>query len=493
LWIDSACDIKMADSNWSVWHKKRMSSPRSSTRLGKAALAAQTAVPRLVVAMACTASLRSSPELAKFDPAYALLMVIGGAAGLAALGMVHFMLQQIIDHTQLQMLLERTKRAPNKNELLRKRSLVRFVLTQTNRVALVVTWFVIFWRVWEGWCWQLSCPPGRGSPVCEFQWNFPSLTFSCDAPYVGLTSGSGYTCSNNNTRVCPRELRDLTVYGVINSTAPWRYVNGDGFDSCRASCGFHACDATNVTTCANLHHDRTVTNYEQCMVDRPNLTIAFVAALSICIMLVQWMGLIDGHGWARWLEKRDKQHAADVLDQRAVLGIVARMAKVGVARGKTVEELEADLTEIPRARIERAVGSLSSGLVPILAKHHGSKTVLMSRLVQAPSPQHEEQNETYYTLQSMVERHVKVRGYTTSLAMVPRHTATAFAVSCGAVSDFFYRLFDVVVALALFAMLSLLSMLPLHWAQSLLLFNTNFWQVIAHGIRNSDFLESLWA
>ena len=67
------------------------------------------------------------------------------------------------------------------------------------------------------------------------------------------------------------------------------------------------------------------------------------------------------------------------------------------------------------------------------------------------------------------------------------------ANGAGIVSDFYYHLFDMIVALSLFVFLTIWTLLPLHEAQSVLLFNANFAHVIKRGMRVRDFLDSLWA
>ena len=80
-----------------------------------------------------------------------------------------------------------------------------------------------------------------------------------------------------------------------------------------------------------------------------------------------------------------------------------------------------------------------------------------------------------------------------SLGLVPRRVIAFLADIAAAVADFYYRLFDMAVALVLFLLITLLTLLPLHEAQSLLLFNANFAQFIQRGMHTRDFLASLWA
>ena len=44
----------------------------------------------------------------------------------------------------------------------------------------------------------------------------------------------------------------------------------------------------------------------------------------------------------------------------------------------------------------------------------------------------------------------------------------------------------------LFALLLVLTLLPLNSLQSMLLFNANFWRVIQKNMRTNNFLERLW-
>ena len=100
---------------------------------------------------------------------------------------------------------------------------------------------------------------------------------------------------------------------------------------------------------------------------------------------------------------------------------------------------------------------------------------------------------TYYTLRKMPRLRASLLTHAAAFEGVPRRAAAAFANGAGALADFFYRLFDLCVALVLFTLITLLTLLPLHEAQSLLLFNGNFWRVIQRGMRNRDFVEGLAA
>ena len=62
----------------------------------------------------------------------------------------------------------------------------------------------------------------------------------------------------------------------------------------------------------------------------------------------------------------------------------------------------------------------------------------------------------------------------------------------GELADFHYRLFDMAVALTLFACLLCLTLLPLHSLQSMLLFNKNFWKVIVRRMDLADFLADTY-
>ena len=71
--------------------------------------------------------------------------------------------------------------------------------------------------------------------------------------------------------------------------------------------------------------------------------------------------------------------------------------------------------------------------------------------------------------------------------------ARAFASVLQFIADFYYRLADMMVALTIFGMLLILTLLPLHKIQSMLLFNKNFWRVTMRSARRSDILEKLIA
>ena len=59
------------------------------------------------------------------------------------------------------------------------------------------------------------------------------------------------------------------------------------------------------------------------------------------------------------------------------------------------------------------------------------------------------------------------------------------------ISDFYFRLADLIVALCIFGMLVLLALFPLAKIQSILLFNRNFWLVTNRTARRADVMEKV--
>lgn len=235
------------------------------------------------------------------------------------------------------------------------------------------------------------------------------------------------------------------------------------------------------------------------MAGAPGLGIAFVGSLTLCCMCIQWLGLIDHHGWRKGLVKARKESAGRYNDRRAVVGVIVRQ-RVQV-RGKTLNELKADLPDIPQERIERALRGLSKGLLPLLTVNEGEQAsaqiVLNQRHEGAgghrPRTASTSQHVVYYTLRSTPKLRAKILTYAPSIYRLPRTAVAVIFDGVGEFSDYFYRLFDMCVALSIFVMISVLSLLPLHEAQSLLLFNANFARVIQRGTRTRDFLESIHA
>ena len=236
------------------------------------------------------------------------------------------------------------------------------------------------------------------------------------------------------------------------------------------------------------------------MAAAPSLGIAFVGALALCVMLVQWLGLVDRPKWAEWLTTADNAAATRYQDRREVFGKLVDQRIT--ARGMTAAELAAALPHIAAERIAIALRSLSRGPLPLLCAHVEQPSTLaahlMSRRGSTPSRVPRSQMSalrkstvTYYTLCSMPRLRARVLTHAAAVEGLPRRAAAALANGAGAISDYFYRLFDLCVALVLFVFITLLTLLPLHEAQSLLLFNSNFWRVIQRGMRNRDFVEGL--
>jgi len=61
------------------------------------------------------------------------------------------------------------------------------------------------------------------------------------------------------------------------------------------------------------------------------------------------------------------------------------------------------------------------------------------------------------------------------------------------ITDFYFRLFDLVVALSIFTLLLVLTLFPFHRIQSILLFNKNFWLVTKRTARRADVMEKVIA
>ena len=83
-------------------------------------------------------------------------------------------------------------------------------------------------------------------------------------------------------------------------------------------------------------------------------------------------------------------------------------------------------------------------------------------------------------------------GAAAAVRLAPRRALAALAVGLAELADFHYRLFDMLVALTLFACLLCLTLLPLHSLQSMLLFNKNFWKVIVRRMDLADFLADTY-
>jgi hypothetical protein len=454
LWVDSTGRFEKADINWTTWHKKRMASVRSS-RLGhKLLLAAQIAAPRLVLVLACTACLRSSRVLAKFDPLWALAIVLSGALELVALCLVHFLIQQLIEVRILKKCLG---------------DFARFVLTQANRALLILVWFAANWYIWESWCWQLSCSQEAAAMrSCEFN------------PFASTGAIAGFTCVADppSPRSCDRAC---TTESLDSESV--RCVGADAYGACVIAGGTPA-------ACVARHADPILEDYEVCMAGSPSLAIAFVAAFTVCVMLVQWTGLIDRHGWTSWVKRGEANAARSFEHQRQVLGCIVGQQ---LPRGMTADEIVAQLPDVPLADIQRALRSLSAGCLPILAFRKGLASSPGLASAQRLTSTTRREPVVYFTLRALPRCRACVVSCIAPWESAPRHVASALANAAGAVSDFFYRLFDLSVALVLFILITLLTLLPLHEAQANLLFNANFWQIIRRGMRTTDFLESLWA
>jgi hypothetical protein len=486
LWIDSEStaktgpNFKMADGNWKDWHKKRMSSPRGAKTLQKIGIVVQIAIPRLIVIFGCVASLRSSNVLAKADPAFTLMATFTGAFVLAAFGISHYVVEQILDK-----LIERARliKPLSKRGLLpQKRGMARFTFTQLSRLALVCLWFLAVRSAWEGWCWQRSCSQGDAA------------RHSCWFDLFGSSGGlQGFSCEA--WPEAPRECHRNCTSPITIDMAGMKIgcVDAPGYDMCLGS------HTANVSVCALAHSDPRDDDYYICMVESPNFAIGFVAALLICTMLVQVAALLDWQGLVA--ERRKRRKRLDELAD-AENKIIQAILLERRPRGQSTAEIKEALPGIRGEVIDEALLRLRTGIFPLLtakwtiskaANYRAIAHVLLEYTGRSLRQAMSGSGEEVYTIRQRLPLRRRVRSCVMSIAVITQRTLTGAAATLGGVADFYYRLFDLVVALALFLLLALLTMLPLHEAQSILLFNANFKRVIQRGMRTSDFLESLWA
>ena len=357
LWIDSdECRFEAADINWRVFHRKRMASARGERCLGKIALGVQIAFPRLIVVVGCTAYLRRSLVLQKYDPSWSLAIVLVGAFELFAFALVSLYLQRLLVESPY---LERW--------VFPKRSYARFVGMQILRAAPILGWLTINWRIWEAYCWQLSCSQEEAARrVCDFD-------------LFGQTGAvRGYTCfipSPDTSRWCARNCTHPSVLGLDDIQT--RCVRDGAYTQCLDQGGA-------ALSCATAHADPIeLRDYGLCMYETPSLGVALGAAIAIVVLLVQWLALVDSPGWLSWLDGHERAKAS-------------------------------------------------------------------------------------------------------SRALV------AFTTCVGVIADDFYKMFDMIVTLILFLLLGVLTSLPLHAAQSILLFNASFSRLIQRSVRSKDFLDELY-
>ena len=515
LWIDCESSVAAAGGHWRKWHGERMKSARSAGAATKCLLALQVALPRLILSLACTAYLRNSRVLSKFDPSWAVTAVCAGALQLTALALLHLLIQRVVDARALRRYLPVG---------------ARFLLTQANRAACVLAWVVLNWRLWEEWCWQFSCSTEEASRR------------ECSFHLFGTTGAvAGFACVADPPlpRACLRSCSDPQVVGLDGISTSC--VDAGAFTACMGAINGSA------SSCSESHAAPLVADYSFCMAQMPNLGIGFVASLSIVSLLVQVCGLVDSHGAAARLDEAEAAVAEMDSDEQQVIGAFA--AQPQHARRLRADELIAQVgADVPPERLERALRSLSTGALRILERRvsrpsppatataattttgarasrgsvrqwqvHGGQAQSWNRhmasqgwavagsrraseascatatdaaAVSAAAPA---VNFYVYMVKPLPFVRTRLRASCAALAAKPRRLVVALANAACIVADFYYRLLDVLVAIVLFAVLLILTLLPLHYAQSILLFNADYWQVLRRGMRQRDFLSRLWA
>ena len=523
LWIDSESDIKMADSHWGVWHHKRLASARSARLIGKLVHAVQLALPRLLIVLACAACLRQSHVLLRREIVWSLAVLCEGAGVLALLGLVPVGLHWLTERSLVRALFP-------------KQGTARFLLTQVCRGLLLFVWTLCTAMLWEGWCWRASCTQEEAAfRSCRFDY------FGTDGaiPYIRCQNepASARACD----RVCiPRGERALgeALHGLPTSGC----VDARGFAACLAAP--HGLGMPHsVANCTRLHTDPVLENHEQCVAQMPSLSMTFAGSLILCVLLVQWLALVDARGWSKWWQERSKRSKALRDDAEIVLDcFVERKHGRNRQRARTVEELVKDVPSLPRLRLVAVLTHLSEGAFAPLARCVDSdgfernlgllrnesgplRDALARQQDGLPSPQRPgspERSQThlvmamrsvhaagrarprrassvlraeaeYYELRKMQTARARARAAGALLGDMFWGACHRLAVVSGLVADYYYRVFDLIVSLVLFALLTILSMLPLHSAQSVLLFKANFSRVIQRGLRTRNLLEALWS
>ena len=520
MWIDSQCHVQLADGNWTKYHRKRMESARAVSPTAKLVLAVQASLPRLVLVVGCTAYLRASRTLAKVDPWWAVHLLFVGALELGGLALAAMAIASSLASARVERLVFTPLFGKGSSSL-------RFAVTQLIRVTLVLAWFVINWSAWESWCWQLSCTRAEAAlRDCRFD------------PLAVTGSVSGYACTPRNltgldsvewvddgltllgrepdhvrvqpARACPRVCTGSAV--VLGSVAD-RCVNWPALEGCVAAAspagqpglghtypsgplyvlaflrGSAGDEGNAVAACLNgsmadALGDPVVEDYPFCMGETPTLGVLFLGSLLMVVMVVQWLGLVDHEGWSRWSDAADKAHQQREMENEQVFGYLLSQEGRTASLARLVEGMD-----LPNEVITRALEDLSAP-TPWRAVqrrpphgHADDDSVLFCVSIGAGN------RGSRAAIQPVCER---LRQAWHTIWAMPRRLLVAAATVAGAIADFHYRLFDIFVALVLFTLLTLLTLLPLHSAQSMLLFNANFWKVIQRSVRITDFLEELY-
>ena len=481
LWIDSACDIKAAQSNWRTWHTNRKASARKSFGMGKLIAAVFVVLPRLILILACSAYLRSSRVLVKYDPAWAFSLIFQSSTIMIALSLVHVACQLL--------LIDRVRLHPS----------VNVVLTQLNRIAVIVSWLILCTWYWESWCWQQSCSYERAA------------LRSCWYDPLAVTGGvGGFSCEANPTQPRSCERHCMSTIIETRDGVGVSCIDGSQFTACLIS------GTGNSSVCAGAYRDPIREEYEFCMAEMPSVGVALAGSICAVAMAVQLLGLIDRHGWKDWLAKRQRETLEQHVDsQRIITYMRTSSSMAGRARGFKVQELCDALPMIPYERVKSAVAALAGGRFPRLGpgmrgKENATPTTKLAlgyKPVSGPSfGPGRKSNVHDGVLNVLRSNDDEVYRPVPNIAVLNafdqcwfrfrqgvRASIAHSANGAGIVSDFYYHLFDMIVALSLFVFLTILTLLPLHEAQSVLLFNANFAHVIKRGMRVRDFLDSLWA